>query len=119
MKKIDNVTNAFFAYVSNQNFTKQDFIIGFIALVLFYFCWLFYIPFSETGKYITDIELGYNAKQDEEGNYYIVDSGRSRLICFGEDSIIRYEIDNVSDGENNGLYISDFCIDDGLTYLSV
>ncbi len=119
MTKIDNITNAFFSYVSNQNFTKQDFIVGFIALVLFYFCWSFYIPFSETGKYTTDIELGYNAKQDEEGNYYVVDSGHSRLICFDEDSIIQYAIDDVSDGESKGLYISDFCVDNGLTYLSV
>ena len=119
MIKISNIKKVFSSYVSTPNSTKTDFITGFIALVFFYLCWSFYIPLSETGKYTTDIELGYSAKQDEEGYYYVVDSGHNRLICFDEDSNIQYEIDNVSDNESNGLYISDFCVDNGLIYMSV
>ena len=114
MIEISNITKVFSSYVSTPNSTKIDFIIGLMALVFFYLCWSFYIPFSETGKYTTDIELGYSAKQDEEGYYYVVDSGHNRLICFDEDSNIQYEIDNVSDNESSGLYISDFCVDNGL-----
>ena len=119
MIEISNITKVFSSYVSTPNSTKIDFIIGLMALVFFYLCWSFYIPFSETGKYTTDIELGYSAKQDEEGYYYVVDLGHNRLVCFDEDSNIRYEIDNVSDNESSGLYISDFCVDNGLTYMSV
>ena len=105
-------------YISFPRPQKLDFVIGLVVLVIFYFCWEFYIPLSETGKYTKDIELGYNAKQDERGFYYVVDSGHSRLICFDEDSKIKCLLNNVSDGESTGLYIDDFAVDKGLTYVS-
>ena len=119
MTKINNITKDFSAYVSNQNPTKMDFIIGFIVLLLSYICWSFYIPLSEIGIYTTDIDHGYSAKQDDQGLYYVVDSGHMRLICFDENSEIKYTIDNVSDDESQELYINDFCIDNGLTYMAV
>ena len=105
-------------YISSPKPIKFDFVILPVALMLFYFCWEFYIPISETGKYTKEIELGYSAKQDDKGFYYVVDSGHNRLICFDEDSNIKYSLNNVSDGKNSGLYIDDFTIDNGLTYIS-
>ena len=114
----DDITDRFSSYISTQNTTRADFILGFIVLVLFYICWRFYIPLSEVGQYTTDIDLGYSAKQYEQGYYYVVDSGHSRLIHFDENSNIDYEINDVSDGESSGLYIDDFTVDNGLTYIS-
>ncbi len=105
-------------YFSASKSQKLDFIIGLVILVIFYFCWGFYMPISETGKYTQEIELGYNVKQDERGLYYVVDSGHSRLMCFDENSNIKSLINNVSDGESTGLYIDDFAVDNGLMYLS-
>ena len=105
-------------YFSSQKPQKLDFIIGLVVVVISYFCWGFYIPLSETGKYTEEIELGYNAKQDELGLYYVVDSGHSRLICFDYNSNIKYSLSNVSDGESTGLYVDDFVVDNGLTYIS-
>ncbi len=105
-------------YISSPKPRKFDFVILPVALMLFYFCWEFYIPLSETGKYTEDIELGYIAKRDDQGSYYVVDSGHSRLICFDENSNIKYSLNDISNVDINELYIDDFTVDNGLTYIS-
>lgn len=62
--------------------------------------------------------MAISAKQDENGNYYVIDSGHNRLICFDENATVKYAISNVTDDESNGLYIDDFVIYNDLIYIS-
>ena len=123
LEEIENISEEFNVeqlddYFSSTKLRKADLVILPITLMIFYLCWESYIPISETGQYTKDIDLGYSAKQDEQGLYYVVDSGHNRLICFDEDSNIKSLLNDVSDGESYGLYIDDFAVDNGLTYIS-
>ena len=95
-----------------------DLIIASIAAALALFCWLFAMPFSEAFTSTTDITFGYNAKQDAQGLYYALDDGHSRLLCFDENSRIRYALVSPTAGDSGALYIDDFAVDNGLVYLS-
>ena len=48
----------------------------------------------------------------------MVDDGHRRLLCFGDDAKLRYTLDKPTDGKGGDLYIDDFALDGGLTYLS-
>ena len=120
MKKRLNANKAFRAF-RNYLFVRKlkytDVILGAVASALLLFCWLFSMPFSQVFTSTLDITLGYSAKQDENGLYYVIDDGHNRLLCFDGDALIRYALVNPSDGDAS-LYIDDFAIDDGLVYLS-
>ena len=103
-------------YLLSGNLKYADLILG--AIVAALACWLFAMPFSEVFTSTTDITLGYNAKQDEQGLYYVLDDGHSRLLCFDENSHIRYALVSPTAGEGGALYIDDFAVYDGLVYLS-
>ena len=118
MIKTAAIEKNFNAYVSSPTTRKIDFVVLFILLVIAGLCWTYYIPMSETVQYTDDIDYGDTAKQDEQGNYYVVDSGHTRLICFDENSSIKYSLSDVSDGESHELYIDDFAVDNELTYIS-
>ena len=105
-------------YVLFRNLKYADLILVAVAAVLLWFCWTFSMPFSQAFTSMTDITLGYNAKQDEQGLYYVTDDGHRRLLCFDEDAHIRYALMNPTAGEGGGLYIDDFAVDGGLLYLS-
>ena len=105
-------------YLLFRGLKYADIILAVAAAALLLFCWLFSMPFSEVFTVTTDITLGYSAKQDEQGLYYVVDEGHNRLLCFDEDSRIRYALANPTDGEGGGLYIDDFAVEGGLVYLA-
>ena len=118
MLKIGGIEKNFNAYVSSQTPKRLDLVVLLVVVALVGFWWTYYIPLSETGTYTDDIEFGYTAKQDAQGNYYVVDSGHNRLICFDENANINYLLSDVSDGESSELYIDDIAVDNGLTYIS-
>ena len=118
MLKIGDPAKNFNAYVSSPTPKRLDLVVLLIMLVLAGLWWTYYIPLSETSTYTDDIEFGYTAKQDAQGNYYAVDAGHNRLICFDENANINYLLSDVSDGESSGLYIDDIAVDHGLTYIS-
>lgn len=105
-------------YFLSRNLKCADLVLVAVVAALLWFCWTFSMPFSQVFTSTTDITLGYNAKQDEQGLYYVVDDGHRRLLCFDEDAHIRYALMNPTAGEGGGLYIDDFATDGGLLYLS-
>ena len=114
----EKMRNAFLSFKERLFFrglTPMDLYMGILAAALVLFCWLFSMPFSEVFTSTAEITLGYSAKQDEQGLYYVADNGHSRLICFDGEGRIRYAVVNPSDGAG---YIEDFAIDNGLVYLS-
>jgi len=108
----------FIEYFKNPEISAVDLILTAIAIVMLIFCWKFSMPISDVFTKTVDITYGYNAKQDEQGMYYVVDDGHSRLLCFGADSNIQYILANLEDEEGGSLYIDDFIVKDGMTYLS-
>ena len=116
-EKARNAFRVFREYLFSRGLKPADLTIALLAVALVLFCWLFSMPFSEVVTSTMDITLGYSAKQDEQGLYYVVDDGHSRLFCFNEEADIRYAIVNPSDGDGN-LYIDDFAVENGLVYLS-
>ena len=116
-EKARNAFRAFKAYLFFHGLKAADLVMGALAAALLLFCWFFSMSFSEVFTSSMDITLGYSAKQDERGLYYVVDDGHSRLLCFDADARVRYALVDPSDGEG-GLYIEDFDIDNGLVYLS-
>ncbi|MBQ6206003.1 MAG: MFS transporter [Oscillospiraceae bacterium] len=115
--KARNVLRGFREYLFFRGLKLADLIMGLSAAALVLFCWLFPMNFSEVFTSTIDITLGYSAKQDEQGLYYVVDNGHSRLFCFDEEGAIRYAIVNPQDDVGN-LYIDDFAVENGLVYLS-
>ena len=103
-EKARNAFRVFREYLFSRGLKPADLTIALLAVALVLFCWLFSMPFSEVVTSTMDITLGYSAKQDEQGLYYVVDDGHSRLFCFNEEADIRYAIVNPSDGDGN-LYI--------------
>ena len=116
--KANKALRAFRNYLFVRRLKYTDVILGTVAAALLLFCWLFSMPLSQVFTSTMDITLGYSAKQDESGLYYVVDDGHSRLICFDADARIRYALVNPTDGDDDGLYIEDFAVDNGLVYLS-
>ncbi|MBQ7682522.1 MAG: hypothetical protein IJT31_10000, partial [Oscillibacter sp.] len=115
--KANKALRAFRNYLFVRRLKYTDVILGTVAAALLLFCWLFSMPLSQVFTSTMDITLGYSAKQDESGLYYVVDDGHNRLLCFDEQARIRYALVSPSDGEGS-LYIDDFAIDGNLVYLS-
>ena len=107
----------FKGYLFSHGMNNADILTGAAAAALVLFCWMFRMPFSDAFRSTLDITLGYSAKQDESGLYYVVDDGHNRLLCFDGESNIRYALVSPSDGRGV-LYIDDFAVDGGLVYLS-
>ena len=114
-KKLRNAVLSFKEGLFFHGLTPMDLSMGILAAALILFCWLFAMPFSEAFASATEITLGYSAKQDEQGLYYVTDNGHSRLLCFNEEGNIQYAVLNPSEGAG---YIEDFAVDNGLVYLS-
>lgn len=108
---------SFREYLFLHELKTADIVLGIFASVLLVLCWSFRMPFSEVFAPDVDITLGYSAKQDADGLYYVVDNGHNRLLCFDGQSRLKYAMENPSTGEDS-LYIEDFAIDNGLLYLS-
>ena len=116
-EKVPKKTGAFRDYLFFRGLKTADIVLGILASVLLVFCWNFRMPFSELFTPAVDITLGYSAKQDADGLYYVVDDGHNRLLCFDEDSGLRYALTSPED-DSGGLYIDDFDTDGGLVYVS-
>lgn len=116
-EKARDAFGAFRVYLFARKIKFADLITGVLATALILFCWMLSMPFSEVFTTSVDITLGYSAKQDERGLYYVADDGHSRLLCFDKDARLKWALVNPSDGEDV-FYIEDFAIDNGLVYLS-
>lgn len=110
--------SAFREYLFSRSLKVADVILVGVMAALLLVCWLTAMPLSEVFSAKVDINLGYSAKQDAQGLYYVVDDGHSRLLCFGDDAKLRYALEDPTDGSGDVLYIDDFALDGGLTYLS-
>ena len=75
------------------------------------------MPVSDVFTKTIDISYGYNAKQDEQGLYYVVDSGHNRLLCFDKNTDIHFRL-LPTDTEGSNLYIDDFAAENASVYLS-
>ena len=121
MKKKRTVSQTFRVfqeYLFFRGLKHMDLILCAAAAALLLFCWMFSMPFSEVFTSTVDIALGYSAKQDAQGLYYVVDDGHARLLCFDQDARLRYALVNPTNGEGGGLYITDFAVDGDLVYLA-
>ena len=113
-EKTRTAFHVFKGYLFSQGLKYADVVIGIVAAALILLCWLFRMSPAQVFTPSLDITLGYSAKQDEQGLYYVIDDGRNRLICFDEDANIRYFLGGV-----DSLYFSDFAVEDGYVYDSL
>lgn len=104
-------------YFTNPEISAADLLFVLITIILIIPCWKLYMPFSEAFTKTVDITYGYNAKQDEQGLYYVIDDGHNRLLCFDSDSNIQTMLVPV-DEDGNSLYIDDFAVADGKIYIT-
>ncbi|MGM9579996.1 MAG: MFS transporter [Anaerovibrio sp.] len=66
----------------------------------------------------TEISLGYSARQGTDGNFYVLDNGHERLLCFDKMGKVQFTIENPADRKSELLYIDDFAVTDDGIYLS-
>lgn len=106
------------SYLFSKGLSRMDFILILPAILLLFFCYVFSMPVEEALNKDTDISLGYSAKQEEDGLYYVLDSGHERIVCFDEKSNIKFCIENPSDKKSDLLYIDDFAVAEDGIYIS-
>lgn len=87
---------------------KKDFWILLIAVIVFFVCYKYNMPIAEAFRSGTEISLGYSAKKGADGNFYVLDNGHARLICFDEQAVVKFSIENPSDEKSSSLYMDDF-----------
>ena len=71
---------AFRDYLLFRGLHYTDIILVSVTAALLLVCWLFSMPVSEVFTSTAEITLGYSAKQDAQGLYYVIDGGHTRLL---------------------------------------
>lgn len=105
-------------YFLTSGLKRTDILLLLVLFILIGFCYTFQMPVQEAFQSHTDISLGYNAKQGDDGLYYVLDEGHERLQCFDEKGKIKFVIENPSDEVSDILYIDDFAMAEDGIYLS-
>lgn len=106
-------------FLFSAKLTKADIVIALLFAAVLFCVWKFRMPLEEVFQTTTAIDYGYEAKQGVDGNYYVVDDGHERLLCFDEDGKIKYEIKDPYDSISDLAYIDDFSVTSDAIYLSV
>lgn len=114
MKWIEKVKKSLFT----KGLKRDDFLILLLAVISVFVCYKCGMPIEEAFKSKSEISLGYSAKKGEDGNFYVLDNGHGRLICFDEQAVIKFSIENPSDEKSNSLYMDDFFVSPEGIYIS-
>lgn len=114
MRWLEKVKGALFT----KGLKKKDFWILLIAVIVFFVCYKYNMPIAEAFRSGTEISLGYSAKKGADGNFYVLDNGHARLICFDEQAVEKFSIENPSDEKSSSLYMDDFFVAPEGIYIS-
>lgn len=105
-------------YLFVNGLHRADGVLLLLFVLLFLFAYFNRMPLTDAFSLDTAIDLGYSAKQGPNGDYYVLDDGHARLICFDKDSNVHFSIENPSDEKSESLYIDDFAVTEEGIYLS-
>lgn len=105
-------------YIRADKIKHTDIAIVLILILLASFFWMGRMPLSEAFCVTERISLGYQAQQGKDGRYYVLDSGHERLICFDQEGVIQFTIEDPSDSQGRVSYIDDFFVTEEGIYIA-
>ena len=105
-------------YFFSKGCGKTDLFIIVLLVPLLVVVHKYWMPLEEVFQAHTEISLGYSAKQGADGNFYVLDNGHERLLCFDKMGKVQFTIENPADGKSELLYIDDFTVTDDGIFLS-
>ena len=101
----------------SEKFRSADLIVLITLCVLSYLAFNIRMSFSDAINKTSDISLGYIARENN-GVYYVIDDGHSRVLSFNDESDILLSTYDLSDNGESMLYIDDMYAADDYFYIS-